>query len=102
MPDILVYPATTKVPDVRGPTALLVVEVADTSLEYDLDTKAGVYAAHGVREYWVINARTLATRIHRQPAPSGYGDAGEVAADTKLTPQAAPELAVCLNDLDLD
>src|SRR5262245_50618780 len=30
VPDILVYPAAIKVPDVRGPTALLVIEIADT------------------------------------------------------------------------
>ena len=102
VPDILVYPATTKVPDVRGPSALLVIEVADTSLDYDLNTKVGTYAAHGVREYWVINAKTLATRVHRRPSASGYGDVTELAADTTLTPEAAPRLAVRLNDLDLD
>lgn len=45
--------------DVRGGDALLVVETADTSLRCDLDTKAPVYAVHGVHEYWVINAVTL-------------------------------------------
>ena len=45
VPDLLVYPATIKVPDVRGASALLVVEVADSSLAYDLDTKASLYAA---------------------------------------------------------
>src|SRR5262245_25246540 len=38
VPDILVYPAAIKVPDVRGPAALLVIEIADTSLNYDLVT----------------------------------------------------------------
>ncbi len=36
LPDILVHPASINVPDVRGPTALLVVEIADSSLGYDL------------------------------------------------------------------
>lgn len=102
VPDILVYQATVKVPDVRGPTVLLVVEIADTSLEYDLDTKAGTYAAHGVREYWVVNAKTLATRVHRRPSVSGYGDKDEMAADTSMAPEAVPSLSVSLDDLDLD
>ena len=68
VPDILVYPAATKVYAVRGPSALLVVEIADSSLAYDLDTKAGISAACGVREYWVVNARTLERRVHRQPS----------------------------------
>src|SRR3990172_6406880 len=74
VPDILVYPADIKVPDVRGPIALPVVEIADSSLAFDLATKAPLYAVHGVREYWVINAKTLATRVHRKPAASGYAD----------------------------
>lgn len=102
VPDLVVYPATIKVPDVRGASALLVVEVADSSLAYDLDTKASLYAAHGVREYWVINARTLDTRVHRHPADAGYRDVTEVAGRQQLTPEAAPELAITLTELTLD
>jgi hypothetical protein len=40
VPDILVHPSAIKTPDVRGGDALLVVEIADTSLAYDLQTKA--------------------------------------------------------------
>jgi Uma2 family endonuclease len=101
-PDILVHPKNIRLPDLRGDTVLLVVEVADSSLAYDLNTKASIYAAHGVREYWVINAKTLETRVHRGPAASGYADVSELPADQRLTPQAAPELAVSLDDLDLD
>ena len=68
VPDILVHPAEILTPDVRGSDALLVVEVADTSLAYDLRTKAPLYASYGVREYWVINAATLMTAVHRQPS----------------------------------
>ena len=102
VPDILVYPAAIKVPDVRGPTVLLVVEIADSSLAFDLATKAPLYATHGVREYWVINAKTLATRVHRQPAASGYGYVDTVQATERLTPEAAPELAISLSELDID
>ena len=100
--DILVYPQAIKVPDVRGPTALLVVEVADSSLRYDLNTKASLYAANGVREYWVIDAKTLSTRLHRLPGDKGYGEVTEIPASARLTPQAAPELAVLLGELDID
>jgi Uma2 family endonuclease len=101
VPDILVYPAAIKVPDVRGPTALLVIEIADTSLNYDLVTKAQLYAAHGVREYWVINANTLVTQVHRLPSGSEYSNKRRLTADERLVPEAAPALAVALCDLDL-
>lgn len=98
--DILVYPRALLSPDVRGPTALLVVEIADASLKRDTTVKAAAYAAGGVREYWVINARTRATLVHREPQPDGtYAVIYEVAADQAATPQLVPELAVRMADL---
>jgi Uma2 family endonuclease len=101
LPDILVHPKAIKVPDVRGPTALLVVEISDSSLDYDLLTKAPRYASHGVCEYWVINAQTLVTTVHRQPSGSEYGRVDRLEADDRLVPEAVPQLAVTLRGLDL-
>jgi Uma2 family endonuclease len=101
LPDILVHPASIDVPHVRGPTALLVVEIADSSLEYDLLTKAAIYASHGVREYWAIDAKALVTRIHRDARPNGYPDPFEAGPGNLLEPLNAPLLAVRLTDLGL-
>ena len=101
LPDILVYPAAIKVPDVRGPTTLLVIEIADSSLEYDLLTKAALYASYGVREYWVINAKTLLTTVYRVPSGSEYTRKERLTADERLVPEAVPALGVTLKDLDL-
>ncbi len=100
-PDLLVRPAAIKSYDLRGDTALLVVEIADLSLAYDQTTKAGVYARFGVREYWVIDAQSLSTRVHLQPGVSGYGMAHDRAATETVIPHLAPSLAVRLADLDL-
>jgi Uma2 family endonuclease len=72
-----------------GPTdVLLVIEVADTSLAYDLGTKVPLYARHGVPEVWVIDAATRRTRVFREPAkspeagrPAGSGYAEEVSVE---------------------
>jgi Uma2 family endonuclease len=56
VPGILVRPAAIKTPDLRGNNALLLVEISDTSLGCDLETKAPLYASNGIAEYWVINA----------------------------------------------
>ena len=101
-PDILVRPATIRTPDLRGGDTLLVIEVADTSLGYDLNTKAPLYAAYGVREYWVINAVTLMTRVHRQPSANAYGFTDEVRPDVPLIASLAPSLTISLNVLDVD
>jgi len=101
-PDILVHPYAIKSYDLRGADAWLAIEVAETSLSYDLKTKRPLYASHGVPEYWVINAATLMTTVHRQPAGDTYADTVEVGPDTRLAPSLAPELALSLNELKLD
>jgi Uma2 family endonuclease len=101
LPDILVHPAAIKVPYVRGTTALLVIEIADSSLGYDQQTKAPLYASYGVQEYWVINAKTLLTTVYCKPSGSEYSQKEELTAEERLVPEAAPGLAVTLRDLDL-
>jgi len=101
-PDLVVRPAAIKSYDLRGDTALLVVESADTSLGYDLGTKARVYAKFGVREYWVINAMDKSNSIHRAPVGDAYTEVREAVATETLTPLLAPQLAVRLADLDLE
>jgi len=100
-PDILVHPHAIKTYDLQGAEASLVVEVVETSLSYDLKTKLSLYASHGVREYWVINAVTLMTNVYRQPAGNAYAVKEEVPPRERLVPLLAPELAVSLAELDL-
>ena len=51
-------------------TALLVIEVADGSLIQDRLTKAPLYAAAGVLEYWIVNLRDHCVEVHRHPIPT--------------------------------
>jgi Uma2 family endonuclease len=99
VPDLLLHPRAIATPDVRGSDALLVVEVAETSLAYDLKTKVKLYAAHGVPEYWVINASTLMTTVHTQPSGDAYASAPEIAPDKLLVPTRVPSLAISLDTL---
>ena len=101
-PDIFVRPAHILSYDLRGDTVLLVVEVAASSLAFDLSTKAALYARHGVREYWVVDAATLATTVHRSPGPEGYAEKLAIAAAALLTPLLVPALALRLTDLELE
>jgi Uma2 family endonuclease len=50
-PDIILFPAALRVHQVRGDNVMLVIEIADSSLKWDMETKSTVYAAYGVREY---------------------------------------------------
>jgi Uma2 family endonuclease len=100
-PEIMVRPRAIKAPDVRGDSALLIVEVADSSLSYDLTIKAATYALFGVREYWVVEAWSLITHVHREPTASGYASVVEVPADIAQAPLLVPELRVTMGRLDL-
>ena len=51
-------------------TALLVVEVADSSLAQDRLTKAAIYAAAAIPEYWLMNLRDECVEVYRAPEPS--------------------------------
>jgi Uma2 family endonuclease len=100
-PDLWVRPKDIRGPDVRGDTVLLVVEVADTNLNFDKTKKAIVYALHGVREYWVVDAQTLVTTVHREPSLSGYANVEGFTPTRMLTPLLVPQLALRLSELDV-
>ena len=88
--------------DVTAASALLIVEVADISLRYDLGAKARTYARLGLRELWVVDAEALDATIHRNPGSEGYADSQELSAGDLLEPLLAPQLAVRLGALRID
>jgi Uma2 family endonuclease len=98
-PDFLVYPADVAIGGITGANVLLAVEVADSSLAYDLRRKPMLYAHFGIRELWVIDARKRETTIHLDPADDAYRSVAAHGPDARLTPSLAPELAVTLADL---
>ena len=57
-----------------GRDALLVIEVSDSTVAYDLRTKAPLYARHGVPEYWVFDLPARTLRFFRQPVGDRYTD----------------------------
>jgi Uma2 family endonuclease len=100
-PDFVFYRRSDGLLNLNPATALLVIEVADSTLWFDLGRKARIYATFGVRELWVINAETLLTRVHREPGLDGYRQTPDVPATEPLAPGFAPDLSVRLADLEL-
>ena len=90
----MVFPRGADLKPLNGGAVLLAIEVADSSLAYDTGRKSRIYAAYGVREAWVINANTLATRVFREATKPGYKSAPNKAHRQRLEPERAPELAV--------
>jgi Uma2 family endonuclease len=50
----------------------LVVEVSDSTVDYDRDVKAPLYAKSGIVEYWLVNLTTEAIEVFRHPTVNGY------------------------------
>jgi Uma2 family endonuclease len=100
-PDFCVFPRSVNPGDMRGYDVLLAVEIADTSLRYDLGRKIGTYAAYGIPEVWVINALTLVTRVHKQLGPEGYRSVAEFRPDETMTSVRVPSVSTCLSSLGL-
>ena len=72
---------------------LVVIEVADTSLAYDLGVKVPLYARHGIPEVWVIDAATRQTRIFRDPSAEGYR------LESTVDPEGTIAIAAVINDI---
>lgn len=73
---------------------LLVVEVSDTTLPFDLGRKIPLYARCGITEAWVIDLSERAVRVFRDPSPSGYRASFTLQGDESVTALALPAIVV--------
>ncbi len=102
VPDVFVVSGSEKDYQERHPTqaeAMLVVEVANTTVEYDLGEKALLYAQSGVADYWVVLVKDNAVVVHRQPTPEGYQEVMRLTGTDTLSPLAIPEAVWTINAL---
>lgn len=55
----------------RADDVLLLVEVADSTLDFDRYEKCSLYAESGIAEYWILNLLDRTLEVHRQPQSGG-------------------------------
>lgn len=77
----------------------LLVEVADTTLQYDRTDKLALYARYGVREVWIANLVDRVLEIHREPDNGAYRVRLQAGTDEMVTPVALPGIAVPLSGI---
>ena len=108
VPDVAVVAGSPRNHCVPPTTALLIVEVADTTLLNDTTTKAELYATAGVQDYWVIDIEHRLLHVFRDPQALPLPeDLGATAYRTHLTlaptdrvsPLAAPAASVLVSEL---
>jgi len=93
VPDLIVlrqdeshYTSNPQAQDLR-----LVVEIAHTSLSFDLRVKAALYARAGVVEYWVLDVTNRRLLVHRNPRSGMYSDVAAYSEHESVSPLAAPQ-----------
>ena len=79
--------------------ALLVIEVALSSLNKDRNVKAPLYAASGFGEYWIVNVAEKVIEVHRAPAGGRYGAVTCHAIGESVTPEAFPGILVSVAEV---
>jgi Uma2 family endonuclease len=69
----------------------LVIEIADTSLAFDLTIKAALYARAGIAEYWVLDVPGRRLIVHRDPQSGQYGSVTAYNEQEGIAPLGAPD-----------
>jgi Uma2 family endonuclease len=77
----------------------LLIEVADSSLEYDRDVKIPLYATSGISEVWLVDIYEQVIIVYRYPSENGYSDIQTLSRGEKLSIQAFPEINLVVNDI---
>jgi Uma2 family endonuclease len=84
------YPHTHPGPD----DIFLLVEVADSSLDFDRMVKLELYARAGIQEVWIVDLTTDLVLVHRGPSGGGYGSVVRVKAPALLGVEALPGVTI--------
>lgn len=106
VPDVAVVPGPPRAHARHPRTALLIVEIADTSLADDTGWKASLYAAAGITDYWVIDVNDRRLHLFRDPQPdpvakygSNYKQVTVFLPTDLVSPLYAAAHAVTVGDL---
>lgn len=78
---------------------LLAIEIAESSLRFDLGRKARVYARHGIAEYWVVGVASHRLHVHRGADGLGWKEVRVLAPPFSVAPLALPELTLDSDEL---
>lgn len=75
---------------------VLLVEVSDTTLSFDINEKAALYARAGIADYWVVDVNKRRMIVHRSPSEGAYQSLTVYSDVEPVSPLAAPHSSVRL------
>lgn len=83
----------------RAADVFLVVEVSDTTVDYDRRRKIPLYARHAIREGWQVDVNLGVVRVFRGPSPSGYRASRLARRGDTVRPVAFPDRPVAVVEI---
>jgi Uma2 family endonuclease len=99
LPDLAVVPGQPRDYTGHPTTADLVVEVSDTTLDFDTNEKRLLYARAGIRDYWVVDINGRRLLIYRDPQAGDYATQQVLGPGDAVAALAAPASPVLVADL---
>ena len=107
VPDVAVVSGSIRDYALAHPTtAVFVIEISDTSLDYDTNDKASLYASAGIADYWVVDLVNRQLIVHRNPQVDASKPFGFTYANVtvhlpgqNVAPLAAPNSSARVDDL---
>jgi len=76
----------------------LIIEISDTTLDRDLGSKADLYAAAGIPDYWVFNIAVQQLHVFQDPGADGYQRQLILRAQQPITPLAFPDCTLTVQE----
>jgi Uma2 family endonuclease len=106
-PDVAVVAGSREQYAAQHPrTAVLIVEVSESRLNYDRTRKASLYARAGIPDYWIVNLVDRQLEVRRDPRPDssqhyghGYASVSVFVPPAVVNPLAAPQVSLSVADL---
>ncbi|HEV2854171.1 MAG TPA: Uma2 family endonuclease [Thermoanaerobaculia bacterium] len=80
-------------------TAILIIEVADSSLLHDQERKARLYAREAIPEYWIVNLVDWCLEVYREPKDGVYTSHTVLRAGDSVSPLSRPEASIPIASL---
>ena len=105
-PDVAVVPGSPRDYKSHPTTALLVVEISDSSLRLDRRRKRPIYARGGIGDYWILNLLDRCLEVHRRPISDSsikggfrFGDTMILTERDFISPLAIPKKRILIADM---
>jgi Uma2 family endonuclease len=98
-PDFAVIAGAPRGSSGHPTTAALVIEVADSSLDFDINVKRLLYARAGIREYWVVDINGRRLLVYHDPQAGDYATQQALGPADRVSPRAAPTTLIQVANL---